>query len=51
MLKYIEANPAQWLGYTYWAAGPWWGGSTGSIEPQNGQDLPQTQVMQKYLHH
>jgi len=51
MLKYIESNPGQWLGYTYWAAGPWWGGSLGAIEPQNGQDLPQTNVMQKYLHH
>ena len=25
MLSYIEANEEVWLGWTWWAGGPWWG--------------------------
>ncbi len=49
MLKYIDANQAQWIGWTYWAAGPMWGGSLGSIEPQNGADMPQTAVLERHM--
>ncbi len=29
-----------WLGWTYWAAGPWWGDYAFSVEPVGGQDRP-----------
>jgi endoglucanase len=49
MVGYLEARPEQWIGWAYWAAGPWWGSSIGNIEPQNGVDRPQTEVLKKYL--
>lgn len=41
MLKYMHANAAQWDGYTYWSAGPWWQSYIFGVEPVNGQDTPQ----------
>lgn len=38
-----------WRGWTYWAAGSWWGSYPFSIEPHNGQDAPQTAILKKYL--
>jgi endoglucanase len=49
MLSYIEANGSVWLGWTYWAAGPWWGNQFPSIEPVNNQDAPQMQTLMKHL--
>ena len=54
-LEALDAMLAQmidesvWRGWTYWAAGSWWGGYPLSIEPQNGQDAPQTGVLRKYF--
>ena len=50
MLDYIDANPEAWLGWTYWAAGPWWGDYMFSIEPdEQGNDRPQTAVLLEHL--
>ena len=54
MLGYIEANADVWLGWTWWAGGPWWGEYMFTLEPQNlGQanetDRPQLAVMQPHL--
>lgn len=38
-----------WRGWTYWAAGKWWGAYPLSIEPRNGQDAAQTAVLKQYL--
>lgn len=38
-----------WRGWTYWAAGRWWGNYPLSIEPIHGQDAPQTDVLKKYF--
>jgi endoglucanase len=35
MLNYIEANDDVWLGWTWWAAGPWWGEYMFTLEPTN----------------
>ena len=35
MLNYVEANRDVWLGWTYWAAGPWWGEYIFTLEPTN----------------
>ena len=32
---YINDRPDEWLGWSYWAAGPWWGNYFSSLEPLN----------------
>lgn len=49
MLEYLHSNVDVWLGWTYWAAGPWWGDYMFSIEPRNGKDKPQMDILIKYL--
>jgi hypothetical protein len=54
MLNYMEANDDVWLGWTWWAAGPWWGNYMFSIEPTNlGQpnqaDRPALAVLQSHF--
>jgi endoglucanase len=42
LLDHLSANRDVWLGWTWWAAGPWWGDYMFSIEPRsNGSDAPQ----------
>lgn len=41
MLTYIDSNADVWLGWTYWAGGPWWGDYMFTLEPINGADRPQ----------
>ncbi len=49
MVGYIESNQDALLrGWTYWAAGPWWG-NVNSLEPQGDQDARQMGVLQKFL--
>lgn len=49
MLEYLHTNADVWLGWTYWAAGPWWGNYMFSVEPAGGQDKPQMAILEKYL--
>ena len=42
-------DSAIWRGWTYWAAGAWWGDYPLSVSPRNGTDAPQLPVLQKYL--
>lgn len=51
MLDYIDANQDVWLGWTWWAGGPWWGNYQFTIEPTNlGQpnqaDRPSMQLLE-----
>lgn len=39
-----------WRGWTYWAAGRWWGDYPMSIQPKNGMDAAQTAVLKKHFH-
>ncbi|MBX9880141.1 MAG: glycoside hydrolase family 5 protein [Candidatus Obscuribacterales bacterium] len=41
MIQYMHANSAQWVGYTYWSAGPWWSDYMFGVEPRKGKDRPQ----------
>lgn len=45
-LAYISENG---VSGAYWAAGPWWGEYRLSVEPRDGKDRPQMQVLEKYL--
>lgn len=42
-------NSVVWRGWTYWAAGAWWGDYPLSIAPRNGKEAPQITVLKKYL--
>ena len=48
MLSHTQ-DPEVWRGWTYWAAGQWWGKYPLSIEPHNGRDTAQISVIKKYL--
>ena len=49
MLAYMQANADVWAGWTWWAAGPWWGGYKFTIEPSNGVDDPKLTNLLPYL--
>ena len=49
MLAYMQANADVWAGWTWWAAGPWWGGYIFTIEPSNGVDDPKLTNLLPYL--
>jgi endoglucanase len=38
-----------WLGWSYWAAGPWWGSYPFSIAPQNKGEAKQLTVLREFL--
>lgn len=45
----LTTDRTVWQGWTYWAAGRWWGSYPLSIEPRAGADAPQTAVVGRYL--
>jgi endoglucanase len=47
LLGDVNANPDAWLGWTYWAGGPWWGDYMFSIEPKDGRERPQMEVLRR----
>ena len=50
MLRHIEANGSVWMGWTYWAAGPWWGDDIFEIEPgPDGINDAQMEVLRDHL--
>jgi endoglucanase len=49
ILEHIEANAAHYLGWTYWAAGPWWSDYFMSLEPDGSVDAPQMRALAPYL--
>jgi endoglucanase len=49
ILYHLEANADVYLGWTYWAGGPWWGNYYFSLEPTNGVDRPQMTVLLRHL--
>merc|ERR1711879_437919 len=49
-LSWMQSNEDVFMGWTWWAAGPWWGNYMYSIEPANGQDQPQVEWLKPYLH-
>jgi len=48
MMAYLEANDDVWRGWTYWAAGPWWGDAD-TLEPIDGEDREPMAVLDDYL--
>ncbi len=56
MLNYIEENSNVWIGWAWWAGGPWWGEYRFTLEPTNlgqldqGPDRPAMDVLQTFLY-
>lgn len=46
--KFLAAMKESQIGGTYWAAGPWWGNYSPSVEPRDGHDRPQMAVLEQY---
>ncbi|PRP85272.1 endoglucanase, partial [Planoprotostelium fungivorum] len=50
VLDYLEAHSDAWSGWTYWAAGPWWGDYMYSVEPSgNGVADQWRRVLSNYM--
>ena len=50
MLDYMAQNSDVWHGWTYWAAGSWWGDYMFTIEPSRfGEDRPQMAVLSRFF--
>jgi len=47
MLAALDADP-RIQGGTYWSSGPWWGSYPLSVEPYDGRDHPQMQVLVQF---
>jgi len=50
MLTHVDEYSDVYVGWTWWAAGPWWGSYFSSVEPDGGADKPQMPVLVKHLH-
>merc|ERR1712137_1390019 len=49
MLTHMDQHSV-WMGWTWWAAGPWWGSSWASLEPgSDGADKPQVEWLMKHI--
>lgn len=48
-LQYLKQNQNVWVGWTYWAAGAWWGNYMFSIHSLDAQQAPQFGVINNYL--
>jgi endoglucanase len=49
MLDHVEGNLDVWTGWTWWAAGPWWGDYIFTLEPGPGGDAPQMAWLTPHL--
>lgn len=49
LLTYVQNNSDVVVGWTWWAAGPWWGDYQLTIEPKNGVDRPQMAWLLPFL--
>ena len=48
LLRHMEQNRDVYLGWTYWAGGPWWGNGL-SLEPNGRTDKRQMDVLERYM--
>jgi endoglucanase len=48
LLRFLEENRDVWIGWTYWAAGPWWGAYPLSVQPSKEGPRPQMEVLVRH---
>lgn len=52
VLQFMADNSDVWIGWTFWAGGAWWPKDYyTNVEPLEGRDRPQMQVLEKYTRH
>jgi endoglucanase len=49
LLGSLRSKDDLWIGWTFWAGGPWWGDTETSLEPQNGVDDPRMPILRGHL--
>ncbi len=49
MLQHIQANSSVYLGWAWWAGGPWWGNNWATLEPSGSTDNPKMAWLTPYL--
>ena len=49
MLEFMTQNRDVWLGWTYWAGGPWPSNYFTSVQPVDGVDRPQMLVLLRHV--
>nr|CAA9254955.1 GH5_5 / GH5 / GH5_25 / GH5_39 [uncultured Armatimonadetes bacterium] len=49
LLRAMERDRDVWVGFTWWAAGAWWGDYMFSLEPKDGRDRPQMAYLRPHL--
>jgi endoglucanase len=50
LMEHVEANDDVWLGWAWWASGPWWGEYMFTLNPtSSGQDRPQMPYLEPHL--
>ena len=49
LLDHLDANRDVWLGWTWWAAGPWWSDYMFTLAPDGMTDRPQMAVLTPHL--
>jgi endoglucanase len=49
LLDWLDANNDVWRGWTYWSAGPMWAGWSYSLQPADGVDQPQLELLLPHL--
>jgi endoglucanase len=49
LLSVLDRNRDVWIGWTDWAAGPWWGNYMFSVQPKDGKDAPQTGILVRHM--
>ena len=51
LLEFMRDNRDVWIGWAYWAAGPWAKDYFTNIEPDGTADRPQMTVLEKFMGH
>jgi endoglucanase len=49
MLDHVVANSSVYIGWAWWAGGPWWGSNWASLEPSGTTDNPKMAWLTPYL--
>src|SRR5262249_51522980 len=50
MLSYVQTNADVWLGWSWWAGGPWWGEYMFTLEPSGGSvDRPVMPILKNFI--
>lgn len=49
LLGYLDKNSDVWAGWTYWAGGSRWKNYPMSIQPENGQPKPQSEILSRHI--